>query len=89
MSRKSLSNYQQIVGLKYQLYNSIFLTLPLGGIKDIGVLVPILTGACRTKLLQGESPQKIIETFLNEQFKNKNEQDHFDFLFRVIQFPLA
>ena len=86
MSRKSLSNYQQIVGLKYQLYNSIFLTLPLGGIKDIGVLVPILTGACRTKLLQGESPQKIIETFLNEQFKNKNEQDHFDFLFRVIQF---
>ncbi|MBT3936801.1 MAG: phosphoenolpyruvate carboxylase [Candidatus Marinimicrobia bacterium] len=83
---KSLSDYQQTVGLKYQLYNSIFLKLPLGGIKDVGVLIPILTDICRDKLSRGESPKQIVETFLKEQFINKNEADHFDYLFRVIQF---
>ncbi|MBL7012812.1 MAG: phosphoenolpyruvate carboxylase [Candidatus Marinimicrobia bacterium] len=84
--REPPSDYQKVVGLKYQLYNSIFLTLPLGGIKDIGVLIPILTDVCRNKLSKGESPKQIIDTFLKEQFKNKNESDSFDFLFRVIQF---
>jgi len=84
--RKSLSDYQQAVGLKYQLYNSIFLTLPLGGIKDIGVLIPILTDVCREKLSKGESPKQIVETFISEQFKNKSEDDPIDFLFRIIQF---
>ena len=84
--REPPSDYQKVVGLKYQLYNSIFLTLPLGGIKDIGVLIPILTDVCRNKLSKGESPKQIIDTFLKEQFKNKNESDLFDFLFRVIQF---
>ena len=50
------SEYNQHVGLKYQLYNSLFLTLPLGGVKDVGILIPILAETCRTKLQKGATP---------------------------------
>ena len=80
------SEYNQHVVLKYQLYNSLFLTLPLGGVKDVGILIPILAETCRTKLQQGETPKKIIEQFLTEQLNTKDQIEKFDFLFRVIQF---
>ena len=80
------SEYNQHVALKYQLYNSFFLTLPLGGVKDVGILIPVLAETCRTKLQQGETPKKIIEQFLTEQPNIKDQTEKFDFLFRVIQF---
>ena len=80
------SEYNQHVGLKYQLYNSLFLTLPLGGVKDVGILIPVLAETCRTKLQQGETPKKIIEQFLKEQPNTKDQTEKFNFLFRVIQF---
>ena len=80
------SEYNQHVVLKYQLYNSFFLTLPLGGVKDVGILIPVLAKTCRTKLQQGETPKKIIEQFLTEQLNTKDQIQKFDFLFRVIQF---
>jgi len=84
--RGTNSEYNQHVGLKYQLYNSLFLTLPLGGVKDVGILIPVLAETCRTKLQQGETPKKIIEQFLTEQLNTKDQIEKFDFLFRVIQF---
>ena len=80
------TEYNQHVGLKYQLYNSFFLTLPLGGVKDVGILIPVLAKTCRTKLQQGETPKKIIEQFLTEQLNTKDQIENFNFLFRVIQF---
>ena len=80
------SEYNQHVALKYQLYNSFFLTLPLGGVKDVGILIPVLAETCRTKLQQGETPKNIIEQFLTEQPNTKDQTAKFDFLFRVIQF---
>ena len=80
------SEYNQHVALKYQLYNSFFLTLPLGGVRDVGILIPVLAETCRTKLQQGETPQNIIEQFLIEQPNTKDHTEKFDFLFRVIQF---
>ena len=54
------SEYNQHVALKYQLYNSFFLSLPLGGVKDVGILIPVLAETCRTKLQQGATPKKIL-----------------------------
>lgn len=83
---KLSTEYYQKVGLKYQLYNSLFLTLPIGGIKDIGILVPILIESCRTKLLEGKSPKDIVEHFFDLHFGEQKEEKYFNFLFRVIQF---
>jgi len=80
------SEYNQHVALKYQLYNSFFLTLPLGGVRDVGILIPVLAETCRTKLQQGETPKNIIEQFLTEQPNTTDQTEKFDFLFRVIQF---
>ena len=80
------SEYNQHVALKYQLYNSFFLTLPLGGVKDVGILIPVLAETCRTKLQQGETPKNIIEQFLTAQPNPKDQTAKFDFLFLVIQF---
>lgn len=85
-SRGTNTEYNQHVALKYQLYNSFFLTLPLGGVKDVGILIPVLAETCRTKLQQGETPKNIIEQFLTEQPNTKDQKAKFDFLFRVIQF---
>ncbi len=83
---ESSSEYYQKVGLKYQLYNSLFLTLPIGGIKDIGILVPILIESCRKNLLEGKSPKGIVENFFELHFGEQEEEEYFNFLFRVIQF---
>jgi phosphoenolpyruvate carboxylase len=77
------SEYNQHVVLKYKLYNSFFLTLHLGGVKDVGILIPILAETCWIKLQQGETPKKIIEQFLTEQLNTKDQIEKFDFLLRL------
>ena len=39
--------FQNEVELKYKLYNSIFLTLPLDGIHGTGILIPLLKDECK------------------------------------------
>ena len=35
-------HYENLVELKYQLYNSLFLTLPLDTVEENGLLLPLL-----------------------------------------------
>lgn len=77
-----LENYQNEVALKYQVYNSIFLTLGLDGIHKTGVLMPILAQYCERGLSEDQSPEEIISTFL----KDTNEKDQLQMLFRFVQF---
>lgn len=82
----SAANYEKNVGLKFQLYNSLFLTLPLDGIKNTGIFIPVLNEYCLARLAEGHSPQDIIEQFFEEYKDGENEQEKIDFLFKVIQY---
>jgi phosphoenolpyruvate carboxylase len=78
--------YESHVGLKFQLYNSLFLTLPLDGIKNTGIFIPVLKEYCLNRLAEGHNPKEIIEKFLDEYKDDENEQMQMDFLFKVIQY---
>ncbi len=80
------ANYESHVGLKFQLYNSLFLTLPLDGIKNTGIFIPVLNEYCLNRLAEGHSPKEIIEQFFDEYKDGDNEQEQMDFLFKVIQY---
>ncbi|WP_372751531.1 phosphoenolpyruvate carboxylase [Labilibaculum sp.] len=78
--------FQNEVDLKYKLYNSIFLTLPLDGIHGTGILIPILKESCSKGLDLGKSPLEIFDHFFEKQTSLRTEKEQFDFLFRVIHY---
>ena len=82
----SAANYENHVGLKFQLYNSLFLTLPLDGIKNTGIFIPVLNEFCLAKLAEGHSPVQIIAQFFEEYKDGENRAEQINFLFKVIQY---
>ena len=82
----SAANYENHVGLKFQLYNSLFLALPLDGIKNTGIFIPVLNEFCLAKLAEGHSPVQIIAQFFEEYKDGENRAEQIDFLFKVIQY---
>ena len=82
----SAANYETHVGLKFQLYNSLFLTLPLDGIKNTGIFIPVLNEYCLTRLADGQSPREIIKQFFEEFKDSDDEKEQLNFLFKVLQY---
>ena len=82
----SAANYENQVGLKFQLYNSLFLTLPLDGIRNTGMFIPILNEYCLNRLAEGHSPKDIIEQFFDEFKEGEDLQSRHNFLFKVLQY---
>jgi phosphoenolpyruvate carboxylase len=78
--------YDKEVELKYQLYNSLFLTLPLDAVQQTGLLLPLLEEACNAGLDEGKSPRQIIEEFFAAHKPEFNEEQQTQFLFKVIQY---
>lgn len=78
--------YEKEVDLKYQLYNSLFLTLPLDAIEQTGLLLPLLDEACNAGLDTGLSPLQIIEGFFAAHRPQFTEEQQIQFLFKIIQY---
>ena len=77
--------YSAVVSHPFHVFNGIFLTLPLDGIRQTGLRVPLLQEACDEGLDRSETPQEIIERFLEQQGFDSMEQKT-DLLFRIIQY---
>lgn len=83
----SLSNkFEELIGLNYQLYNGLFLTLPLDAVEKTGLLLPLLDNACQQGLLEGKTPDVIIEEFFDLHKPHFTDTDKNNFLFKVIQY---
>lgn len=86
MSENIQKSYQELVELKFQLYNSLFLTLPLDAIEQTGLLLPLLQEACSSGLEKKKSPEQIITNFFKEHKGYFTEEEQISFLFKVIQY---
>lgn len=86
MSENIQKSYQELVELKFQLYNSLFLTLPLDAIEQTGLLLPLLQEACSSGLEKEKSPEQIITDFFQEHKSHFTEEEQITFLFKVIQY---
>jgi len=86
MSDTLTDKFEELIGLNYQLYNGLFLTLPLDAVEKTGLLLPLLDAACQDGLADGKTPDIIIEEFFELHKPHFSEQDKKNFLFKVIQY---
>ena len=71
---------------RFELYNSLFLTLPFYRIKHTGTLLPFFTSHCEGGVKNHLAPEDIIESFFGQYEQYVQAEDRFDLLFRFIQY---
>lgn len=82
----SLQNFKNYVGLKFQLYNSLFTSLPFHRIEKTGMLLSLFLNTCEEGYKKKQSPEEIIEGFFLKDASYHSTSEKMDLLFRFIQF---
>ncbi|MBS1915193.1 MAG: phosphoenolpyruvate carboxylase [Bacteroidetes bacterium] len=85
-SSQGLQQFKNLVGIKFQLYNSLFTSLPFHRIEKTGILLSLLLTYCEDGYKRKESPEKIIDDFFDKHTTNANERERADVLFRFVQY---
>ena len=78
--------FNQNILTKYQIYNSIFITLPFDNISNTGVLMPLLKSECEKGFAKGLTPLEIIDNFFSKYQDNATDKEKIDLLFKFIQY---
>ena len=81
-----LARFNENVLSRYQIYNSIFMTLPFDTISNTGVLLPLFHAVCEKGFAAGKHPTEIVETFFEKYQENPSESQKKDLLFQFIQY---
>src|SRR5215210_1852638 len=81
-----LQVFKNNVGIKFQLFNSLFISLPFHRIENTGIHLSLLLENCSEGYKRSESPQQIIETFFERYTTYEEEKDKNDLLFRFIHY---
>lgn len=82
----ALQQYKNQVGIKFQLYNSLFTSLPFHTIEKTGILVSLLLLNCEEGYKKKKSPVEIIDDFFAKQTSFTKEEEKIDLLFRLVQY---
>ena len=87
MAQKTkLERFENEVISKFNLYNSVFSTLPYSHISKTSTLLPFFAEFCALGFDQNKNPIQIVEEFFEQYYPNNSEKDNIDTLFRLIQF---
>lgn len=78
--------FEQNILTKYQIYNSIFITLPFDNIRNTGELMPLLKTECEKGFAKGMTPVEIIDKFFNKYLDDVSNKERIDLLFKFIQY---
>ena len=81
-----MKNFNNEVGIKYQLYNSLFTSLPFHKSEKTGILLSLLQSNCEDGFKRNQSPSEIIRDFFSRHTTYTNEQQQMDLLFRFVQY---
>lgn len=85
-SNSTLTLFKNLVGIKFQLYNSLFTSLPFHKVEKTGVLLSLFLLHCEEGFSKKQSPVEIIESFLEQYTTYNSDQEKQDLLFRFIQY---
>jgi phosphoenolpyruvate carboxylase len=85
-SSASVQEFRNRVALKFQLYNSLFTSLPFHRIEKTGVLLSLFLLNCEEGFSKQQSPAEIIEKFLEHNTTYEKEEERIDLLFRFVQY---
>ena len=86
MKHTKEERFQKHVLSKYQIYNSIFMTLPFDSITKTGVLLPLFEELCVSGYEQGKNPTEIIHEFYQQYRPEFDEKQQINLLFSFIQY---
>ncbi|MDO5607435.1 MAG: phosphoenolpyruvate carboxylase [Capnocytophaga sp.] len=86
LRKTKLERFDENVLNKYQLYNSIFMTLPFDEVSNTGTLLPLFSEACKIGYQQNQTPTQIVNGFVDKYLDNPDEAERNDLLFRFIQY---
>jgi phosphoenolpyruvate carboxylase len=85
-SSTGLQHFKNLVGIKFQLYNGLFTSLPFHRIEKTGILLSLLQNNCDEGYRKKQSPVEIIEEFFGKHTTYTKPQEKLDLLFRFIQY---
>lgn len=85
-AEKQETIYKNEVLTRFELYNSLFQTLPFQKVKHTGALLPFFTAHCEREVENKVNPKDIIEHFFEQYGQYQLEMDEVDLLFRIIQY---
>ena len=81
-----MQQFKNLVGIKFQLYNSLFTSLPFHRIEKTGILLSLLLTICEDGYKKKQPPEQIIEEFFQKHTAFSGERDRADILFRFVQY---
>lgn len=87
MARKTkLERFNDNVLSKFEIYNSLFLTLPFDSIAQTSLFLPLFSDYCKKGFEQKKSPLEIIEGFVSIYGNELSEKEIQNLLFGFIQY---
>src|SRR5947209_5430610 len=86
LALRRLEKFKMTVGTKFQLYNSLFTSLPFHRIEKTGILLSVFLNHCEDSYKKQLSPSQIVESFFEKYTFAKDPREQMDFLFRFVQY---
>jgi phosphoenolpyruvate carboxylase len=81
-----LKEFQRSVRNKFNVYNSLFLSLPYTEGENVGILIPLLFQKADRGLKSGRNPKEILDAFFSDFTQAQTEREQIDLMFRIIQY---
>ncbi len=79
--------FRQIVDNKFQIYNSLFMSLPYDKMTNIGMLLPFLYEESKKGYEEdSKTPEEIMEEFFRSHTDLTTEEEKIELLFKIIQY---
>jgi phosphoenolpyruvate carboxylase len=82
----TLQLFKNLVGTKFQLYNSLFTALPFHKVEKTGVFLSLFLIHCEEGYRKEMSPQDILDSYFQQYTACENEQQRIDLMFRFVQY---
>ena len=90
MARKpKIQRFNESVLSKFQIYNSLFLTLPFDSIRNTSVLIPLFADHCKSGYDQKLDPREITSSFFTRYLPEYDEKAQINLLYRFIQYIIV
>ncbi|MGZ3852058.1 MAG: phosphoenolpyruvate carboxylase [Flavisolibacter sp.] len=86
VASRSLENFKNHIGIKYQLYNSLFTSLPFHRIEKTNIFLAMFLDSCEEGYKKKQSPIQIVDDFFQRLTTFTNKKEQFDLMFRFIQY---
>ena len=80
------SGFEETVGNRYHIYNSLFLNLPFQSIARTGALMPLLLKHCEDGFAASKSPEEILDTFFSRYATGLNQAEQHELFFDIIRY---